>query len=87
MPLVKQTWRISLKLNMLRFAVYLARNWTYQWSGDNCRYGLDMGSFWLRDNCRIIADSDTFVPALLTNLWVKVGARVSCHASGFLFVA
>jgi len=45
MPLVKQTWRISLKLNMPRFAVYLDRNWTYRWSGENCRYGSDRLNF------------------------------------------
>ena len=40
MPLVKQIWRISLKLNMPRFAVYLASFDNYHLPGKNASYHL-----------------------------------------------
>jgi hypothetical protein len=34
---------------------YLATNWAYRWSGENCRYGMDMGTFWRFDKFLRIA--------------------------------
>jgi hypothetical protein len=51
-------WLMQL-LELCKNSAYLATNWTYRWSSENCRYGLDMGSFQLSDKSRIIADRDT----------------------------